>query len=282
MHRILVIIFILLTGQMLFSSGQATASSSRPHETVRASEYQDGNSDGKRVPRQRRRRNRPKRRAGQYKVVEVKDSGTIEGVVLFQGQVPAPRKIQIVKDQETCRHRSKLVHKIKVNQSHQVAEVVVFLGNVKAGKAIETVAIKPVIDQRTCTFSPHVQVIARYQPIDIVNNDPIVHNAHVTQNMMTVINPLQPRQGMRNEFNFTGIGPAMVKCDIHNWMRAWVYVLWHPYYAVTGSDGSFRISGVPPGEYELVAWQEHIGESTMTVKVEAEKKVKVEFQLTKD
>ena len=193
MHEILVI--LLSSVQMYFLPGQA-AGPWQPHQAVQAADGQASSSAAKRA-QPRRRRSRPKRRGGQYNVVEIKDSGTIEGVVIYQGQVPARRKIQIVKDQETCGHRRKLVHKIKVNQSHQVAEVVVFLGDIKAGKAIETVAIKPVIDQRTCTFSPHVQVIALYQPIDIVNNDPIVHNAHVTQNMMTVINPLQPRQGMR-------------------------------------------------------------------------------------
>ena len=65
-------------------------------------------------------------------------------------------------------------------------------------------------------------------------------------------------------------------------MQAWVYVLWHPYYALTASDGSFRISGVPPGEYELVAWQEHLGERTTTVKVEAGKTTKLTFDLTEE
>ena len=54
----------------------------------------------------------------------------------------------------------------------------------------------PVINQQTCTFSPHVQVHVIDEPIEIVNNDPITHNAHVTQNMMTGVNPLQPRQSM--------------------------------------------------------------------------------------
>ena len=279
MHEMLVI--MLSCVQMCFLTEPPAGSSCRPHTAVEAADGQDYSLLVKRA-QPRRRRSRPKRRGGQYKIVEVKDGGTIEGVVLYQGQVPAQRKIQIVKDQETCRHRSKLVHRIKVNQSQQVAEVVVFLGDIKAGKAIETVAIKPVIDQRTCTFSPHVQVLARYQPVDIVNNDPIVHNAHVTQNMMTVINPLQPRQGMRTEFEFSDVGPARIKCDIHNWMQAWAYVLWHPYYALTASDGSFRISDVPPGEYELVAWQEHLGERTTMVKVEEGKNTRLTFDLTEE
>jgi len=232
------------------------------------------------VQRRRRRRSRPKRRGGKYEVIEVKNGGRIEGVVLYRGDVPAPRRIQIVKDHETCRHRRKIVHKIRVNDKQQVEDVIVFLGDIKAGKPVEPPAEKPVLNQRTCTFFPHVQVVIRDQSLDIVNSDPVAHNAHVTQHMMTLFNPMQPRQGMRTPFTMDDVGLAQIKCDIHNWMRAYVYVLWHPYYAVTGSDGSFRLTDVPPGEYELVAWQEHLWESTMTVKVEAGKAIKVEFELT--
>lgn len=87
-------------------------------------------------------------------------------------------------------------HEAMGSNGEQVEPAVVFLGDIKCGKAIESAATKPVIDQQTCTFSPHVQVLVIDQPIDIVNRDPIAHNAHVTQNMMTVVDPLQPRPSM--------------------------------------------------------------------------------------
>ena len=87
-------------------------------------------------------------------------------------------------------------HEAIGSNGEQVERAVVFLGDIKCGRAIESAATKPVIDQQTCTFSPHVPVLVMDQPIDIVNSDPIVHNAHVTQNMMTMVNPLQPRLGM--------------------------------------------------------------------------------------
>ena len=144
----------------------------------------------------RRRRRRPKKRGGRYDVTEVKNGGTIEGVVLYRGDIPAPRRIQIVKDHETCQHRDKTARLIKVNDSHQVEEVVVFLGDIKSGKDIESTATMPVINQQTCTFSPHVQVVVMDQPVEIVNSDPITHNAQMTQNMMTVVDPLQSRRSM--------------------------------------------------------------------------------------
>ena len=274
-------LFLLSAVALPFGLDEGTPPSPSARHAIRSGGERIAASAGEQAKSSRpSRRRRPKKRGGRYDVTEVKNGGTIEGVVLYRGEVPAPRRIQIVKDQDTCQHRDKTARLIKVNDSHQVEEVVVFLGDIKSGKDIESTATMPVINQQTCTFSPHVQVHVIDEPIEIVNNDPITHNAHVTQNMMTVVNPLQPRQGMRLAFDFTDVGPATIKCDIHNWMQAWVYVLWHPYYALTASDGSFRISGVPPGEYELVAWQEHLGERTTTVKVEPGKTTRVQFDLT--
>ena len=274
--------FLLSVVALPWGLDEGTPPSPSGRHAIRSGGERIAASAGEQAKPSRRRRRRPQKRGGRYDVTEVKNGGTIEGVVLYRGEIPAPRRIQIVKDQETCQHRDKTAPRIKVNDGKQVEEVVVFLGDIKSGKGIESTATIPVIDQQTCTFSPHVQVLVMDQPIEIVNSDPITHNAHVTQNMMTVINPLQPRQGMRLEFEFTDIGPARVKCNIHDWMQAFVYVLWHPYYAITGSDGSFRMTDVPAGEYELVAWQEYLGERSMKVQVEAGKTTSVRFDLTEE
>lgn len=87
-------------------------------------------------------------------------------------------------------------HEAIGSNGEQVEQAVVFLGDIKSGKTIESTATMPVIDQQTCTFSPHAQALVMNQPIDIVNSDPIADNAQVMQNMMTMVNPLQPRLGM--------------------------------------------------------------------------------------
>ncbi len=232
--------------------------------------------------RKRRRRRRPKQRSTDYDVVAVSGGGTIAGIVLYKGKVPPPRKIQIVKDHETCDHRPKSVPRIKVNDQQQVEEAVVFLGDIRKGKAFKPTGEKPTVDQRTCTFRPHVQVVHIDQPIEIVNSDPLGHSAHITQHRKSVYNRMQPQQGMRSELILADGGLASLKCDVHDWMRAYLYVLWHPYYAVTGSDGQFRLTDVPPGQYELVVWQESLGERTVTVTVEAGQATHVDFEITRD
>lgn len=227
----------------------------------------------------RRRRRRPKTRRGHYKVIEVTNGGRIEGVVVYNGPVPEPERIQIVKDHETCDRRSKKRDRIRVDAQKHVEGVVVFLGDIHEGVALPE-REKPAITQHSCTFVPHVQVLFTKEKFDVVNEDPVAHNAKCAQSMMTLFNPMQPKQGMRNEFSIKRPGLATITCAVHNWMRAYAYVLWHPYYAITGEDGTFRIENVPPGEYELVAWQEHLGERSTTIVVEPGKTTRLEFDLT--
>lgn len=214
-----------------------------------------------------------------YKVVEVMNGGSIEGVVLFRGKVPPPEKIAIVKDQPACGHHPSERKLMEVNDAGQVRNAVVFL-NIRQGKAPAKPEKKPVIDQKTCSFQPYVEVIEKNQQFDIVNNDPVAHNIQAEQNLRTAFNHMQPQQGMVQEEKFKEVGLAKLQCQAHNWMRAWRYVLPHPYHAVTGEKGAFRIADIPPGEYELHVWQEKTGEQMQKVKVEAGKATKVEFELT--
>jgi plastocyanin len=214
----------------------------------------------------------------EYKAIEVRDGGSIEGVVLYKAPPPAPEKIAIVKDQETCKTHPVERPLIEVNDKHQVRNAVVFL-NIKAGKAPERKDDKSTIDQKGCEFTPHVQVVQLNQPVEIVNSDPVAHNIQATQSLRTLFNHLQPQQGMKQEEKFTQPGLVSLQCQAHTWMKAFRYVLPHPYHAVTGEDGSFKISDIPPGEYELHVWQEHVGEQMQKVKVEAGKPTKIEFEL---
>ena len=68
-----------------------------------------------------------------------------------------------------------------------------------------------------------------------------------------------------------------VKCNVHSWMRSWVAVMEHPYFAVSGDDGTFSMSNVPPGEYAVEAWHETLGTQTMPARVDASGKVELEF-----
>jgi plastocyanin len=125
-----------------------------------------------------------------------------------------------------------------------------------------------VLDQQGCHYVPHVVGIQVGQPMEIVNSDSTLHNVHALPKENGEFNQGQPLKGMKNVHTFT-TKEVMVpfKCDVHGWMNAWVGVLDHPFYAVTGNDGSFSIKGLPPGTYTIEAWHEKLGTQTQMVTI---------------
>jgi plastocyanin len=210
-----------------------------------------------------------RRRPTTYKAVDVKESGTISGTIRYTSAVPAPRKIQVVKDHATCDNRPKEEALIKVDAKGLLAEAVVYLADIKEGKDFDKSAKAPLIDQRVCTFEPHVQAVRAGAPVDIQNSDPVAHNIQANQRVYTLFNVLQPQQNMRSAQKFDKPGIVDIKCNVHDWMRAYVHVFLHPYHQVTGNDGAFQLDTVSPGKYELVVWQEYLGEQSFEVEVKA-------------
>jgi len=220
-----------------------------------------------------------RRRAGSYKVAEVKDGGTVTGTVRYLSSVPPARKIQVVKDHPTCDKHPKEVPLIKADSRGLVQEAVVYLANIREGKAFPPAAKKPVIDQRTCEFHPHVQAVRAGEPVEIVNSDPVAHNINASQRIFTLFNILQPSQNMRAEQKFDKPGVVDLKCNVHDWMHGYVHVFNHPYYAISGEDGSFKLENVPPGRYELAVWQEHLGEQIFEIEVKSGETIELAITL---
>jgi hypothetical protein len=213
-----------------------------------------------------------------YEVAPVSGGGKIEGKVVFQGHVPT-KKIIITKDPDTCGGtRDEPVMLVASDKS--VQDVVVYLKEVQKGKAWGPPAKVPAIDNVKCRFEPAVQVI-RAGPIDIVNSDPVLHNTHGYYGKRTAFNVALPNQGQRIKKELERPGAVKVDCDSHGWMLAWVHVADSPYYALTGKDGSYSITDVPPGEYTLVATHDYTGDNTTPVAVKAGETVKVPIELKK-
>jgi plastocyanin len=125
------------------------------------------------------------------------------------------------------------------------------------------------LDQKGCRYSPRIAGVQVGQPVEITNSDPTLHNVHGLAVVNAEFNEGQPMQGMRERRVFTS--PEVMihfKCDVHNWMSAYVGVLNHPYFAVTKADGTFDLPNVPPGTYTVEAWHEKFGRRTAQVRVE--------------
>ncbi len=134
------------------------------------------------------------------------------------------------------------------------------------------------IDQRGCLYEPRVLGVQVGQRVTFINSDPVLHNVRTVAEGNGTFNELMAQKDMRLTKVF-GKMEVMVhaKCDIHPWMAAYIGVLPHPYFAVTGSDGEYTLRNLPAGEYTLNAWHEVLGQKTQKVKVAAKTSAVADF-----
>lgn len=120
------------------------------------------------------------------------------------------------------------------------------------------------LTQAECRYSPRVLGVVRGQPVLVSNSDGTLHNVHALLGESTVLNQLQlnaqaPLIDLRQVVAVARTSPLKLRCDIHPWMAAYLFVLEHPFFAVTAADGTFTIKNLPVGEYVLEAWHERLG-----------------------
>ncbi len=136
-----------------------------------------------------------------------------------------------------------------------------------------------VLDQKGCRYIPHVIGVMVEQPLNILNTDTAGHNVHSLSSNNPQWNASQMPMGKPIVKTFEHAEMMIpLRCNQHPWMVSYVSVLSHPYFAVSGADGSFEIKNLPPGEYTLAAVHEKFGEQTIVkLKVGPKQTVKAPF-----
>jgi plastocyanin len=212
-----------------------------------------------------------------YEVIDVKDGGTISGEVKFAGTPPTPEKVPVTKDQEVCGKTEKIDESLIVGENKGIQNVVVSIVDIQKGKKMSETGAT--LDQKDCRYAPHVVLTPAGADLTILNSDGILHNIHSYSTKNPPFNKAQPKfkKEMKEKFS----EPEMVRlaCDAHAWMSGWVVVKDHPYYTVTDANGAFKLTEVPPGDYELRFWHETLGESTQKVSVKANEETKVAIEM---
>jgi len=215
-----------------------------------------------------------------YEVIEVKDGGSVAGRVTFTGTPPASEKLVVSTDNETC-GTEKPSRALLIGPDAGIQNAVVHVRRIERGKAWSTEEYT--LGQDGCRFEPHVLLMNPDADLHISNSDRIAHNVR-SYGRGPVFNVGHPRfveKLLVENLSAKVSNPDVIRigCDLHPWMTAYIVTREHPYYALTGSGGSFVLEDVPPGKYELVVWHETLGEKKLTVTVEPNEAAAVAFEL---
>lgn len=221
--------------------------------------------------------NAPQADAGPpYKVTG--NEGSITGSVLYTGSQPTPSTYSMASD-PVCAKGGEATSEELLVADGKLQNAFVYIKSGLPKNSFTPPSTEVVLDQRGCRFVPHVLGVQTHQSLKIVNSDETSHSIHPTPKINKGWNETQYMSASPIVKRFP-LEEALipVKCNLHSWMRAYIGVLSHPFFAVSAADGSFSIKGVPPGEYEVEAWHEKLGARTMTLKVAEKSEATVEFR----
>jgi plastocyanin len=170
-----------------------------------------------------------------------------------------------------------------VGANKELADVIVMLKGV-GGKSAGANAAPAVLNQKGCLYEPQIVAIQTNQKLLIRNSDPVLHNVHATPTASGNKEENQAQMSGAPDLTFsfpTAENFLRFKCDVHPWMFAWVTVVDHPFFAVTGKDGTFKISNVPPGKYTLSALHRKVAPAGVDKEIEVKEgaPTKVDFSL---
>jgi plastocyanin len=220
-------------------------------------------------------------KAVEYFHVDPATAGSVSGKITYEGPKPEKTAISMTADADCEKiHAGHPVYDepVLVGPAKGLANALVYVKSGLEGKRFETPSEPVVLDQRGCMYTPRVFGIRAGQTLDVKNSDPVSHNIHPVPSNNREWNQQQSPQAPNLQHRFPRPEIMIpVKCNVHRWMHAYIGVMDHPYFAVTGPDGAFEMKNLPPGDYTIVVWHEKFGEKTAPAHVAATQPTAVSF-----
>lgn len=214
-------------------------------------------------------------------IVDPATAGSISGTVRLNGTPPKLRPINMSAEPycDKAHPTPVMPPEVVVGPGGALANVVVYVkGETLQDYSYSTPAEPVVLDQRGCMYEPHVVALMVKQPLEVKNDDQTTHNVHAVPNENPEWNQSQPIGAAPFEEHFDIPELALpIRCNVHPWMNAYVFVFASPYFATTGTDGNFEIKNLPPGTYTVEAWQEKYGMEDQTVTIAPNQSKQVAF-----
>lgn len=205
------------------------------------------------------------------------EGGTITGTVRLAGAAVEQRKLLVTVDQTVC-GKEKDADDLR-ETGKGIRNVVVSLQGPPPDATWKAPLPLVQMDQQQCVFIPRVVIVPVGGTVEFLNSDRLLHNLRTRNTQNPAFNRTQPK-GRTIPIAFTKPEIIRVDCELHPWMRAWVVVAAHPFYALTNEQGEFVLANVPPGKHSLQFWHESLGTVTHDVTV-ADGSVTVSVDMTR-
>lgn len=214
-------------------------------------------------------------------VVDLATAATITGTVTLEGTPPVFRPIDMSAEPACVQaNPTPVAPPVVVLGAHgALANVVVYVRSGLGSYRYDTPTEPAVLDQKGCMYVPRVLAFRTHQPLEVKNTDPVTHNVHPTPRDNNPWNRSLPEGAEPFVTNFPHQELAIpVACNIHPWMRAFLFVFANPYFDVTTKSGAFDLKNLPPGTYTIEAWHERFGTLDQTVTLGPKESKSVSFK----
>ena len=190
-------------------------------------------------------------------------TGCVKGVIKWEGKTPKNALIQMDSD-PVCKAAGEGKEMRKettlVDANGNLGNVVLYISKgLPEGQKWPVKTETIMLNQKGCTYFPHIVAMQLGQKVEMRNSDKTTHNVHFQSKLNGDWNLTQSSEGVvpaAQEMKRAEIGTSSFKCDIHAWMESRVAIFEHPFFAVSAADGTFKIDNLPPGTYTLSAWHE--------------------------
>ena len=215
-----------------------------------------------------------------YFQVDPSTAGTLIGKVLLKAEAPRPKPISMEAEEACAALHKKPVfdESVVTGKRNGLANVFVYVKTGLEGKVFAPAPEPVLLDQRGCRFHPRVLGLRVNQTLSVKNSDPVSHNVHPKPHNNRDWNQQQSPRAPDLQRRFARPDVMIpVRCDVHRWMKAYIGVVDHPFFAVTDTAGAFAIRQLPPGRYTVAAWHETLGEKTEQISVRTGEESRLEF-----
>ncbi len=213
-------------------------------------------------------------------------AGSVSGTIRFDGKAPTPIEIDMAQD-PACSEGPKIPNMTEQYVVHdgRLANVFLYVKDGLSNRIYMPTKAPVVLDQKGCRYIPHVIGAMVGQPVEFRNSDRTMHNVHIVppgSDDRSGFDISQPPMAGTEQHVFRHAGLMIpVRCNNHPWMEAFLNVVKNPFFAVSNTDGTYEIQGLPPGTYTLVAVHEKLGTRSQQITIQSHKASTANFAFSK-